>query len=845
MTALRCACAASLFAIAHVVTSLGLPGQCATAWEPGDAVRGVDGSVMAATMWDADGPGPLPERLVLGGTFLAAGSHAARALVLFDPATGEFAPIASSLQGFVHALQVMPNGDLIVAGNFTSVDGVTASSIARFDGASWSPIGTGIAGSVAALAVLPNGDLVAGGQFLTGQGASHLARFDGTAWVPLGAGPGTAQSSVASLLVRNNGDLVAGGLFYSPAGLYRAALWNGSSWAPLWGLTTGSVLALAESGGELVAGGTFGPLSGSNSSFLAKHVGGQWVPAGLGTNGPVYSMHSRANGDLVLGGAFTSVDGVPANHTALWNGSQWSALGSGIGSNVMALSSTAAGGLYAGGSFSTAGSGAAANVAAFLGTDWHALGSGESFDREVRAVLAARSGELFVAGTMRTAGASRLVGIARRSGSGWGPLGAGVDQSVLAMVELPNGDLVAGGEFTTAGGQSAAHVARWDGANWSPLGAGLDGPVHTLAVTAGGALLAGGSFAAAGGYHVARWDGTQWSALGGGANGLVRVLQSLPNGDVLAGGDFTSVGGVPASRIALWNGSTWSSLGAGLSSGWLPASCHAMTALPNGDLLAGGSFLLAGGATSPNLARWNGVSWSAFGGGLGGAYGPVYSLLTLPNGEVLAGGERSPGLPIGLLGMGYLVRGSGGGWTAIPEGPADGPVRAMSSTADGEVVVGGFFTALGGAPSPRVGWLRTTCRALAVQHAAGCPSSGGNNALRALNLPWSGSTFRAEGTGLPASALVFSVTGFGWRQLPLASVLSVGQPGCDLRPTSDLVRLYLSQGGAVTTELVLPNTSAFAGVVLYHQLMPWELDAGGAVVAATATDSLALTIGHF
>ena len=71
----------------------------------------------------------------------------------------------------VCALAVLPNGDLVAGGGFTTAGGVSANGIARWNGTSWSALGSGMDASVYALATLPNGNLVAGGEFSVVNGA--------------------------------------------------------------------------------------------------------------------------------------------------------------------------------------------------------------------------------------------------------------------------------------------------------------------------------------------------------------------------------------------------------------------------------------------------------------------------------------------------------------------------------------------------------------------------------------------------------------------------------------------------------------------------------------------------
>jgi len=69
--------------IIPVVCAISLLGSVATAqacdWVAGPGVSGVtrieglEGTVNATLMWDPDGAGPTPARLVVGGVFQAAG----------------------------------------------------------------------------------------------------------------------------------------------------------------------------------------------------------------------------------------------------------------------------------------------------------------------------------------------------------------------------------------------------------------------------------------------------------------------------------------------------------------------------------------------------------------------------------------------------------------------------------------------------------------------------------------------------------------------------------------------------------------------------------------------------
>jgi hypothetical protein len=138
------------------------------------------------------------------------------------------------MDSFVNALAVLPNGDLIAGGSFTTTGGVAANRVARWDGSTWSPLGSGMDGSVRALAAFPNGDVAAGGDFPTAipVTVNFVARWNGFSWTPLGSGMSSSVSALASL---PTDDLVAGG-FFTSAGEVPSAYWahwtdTGIPWA--------------------------------------------------------------------------------------------------------------------------------------------------------------------------------------------------------------------------------------------------------------------------------------------------------------------------------------------------------------------------------------------------------------------------------------------------------------------------------------------------------------------------------------------------------------------------------------------------------------------------------------
>jgi hypothetical protein len=336
----------------------------------------------------------------------------------------------------------------------------------------------------------------------------------------------------------------------------------------------------------------------------------------------------------------------------------------GLNGQVASLALMPNGDLAAGGSFTLAGGVAANRVARWNGTSWLPLGAGIDGDYIASMAVDIR-GDLFVTGEFAIAGGVSANNIARWNGAEWSTLGTGIGNVPsffdygATLLPLANGDVIAGGYFLLAGGNPVSYVARWNGEVWAGVGSGINSSVSDLAVTPIGDLIAVGQFYRAGGgpgTTIARWNGSSWSSIGSGLGretfngnpeGGAVAVTVLPNGDIVAGGSFREAGAVPVNRIARWNGAEWLPLGEGIG-GTNPvggASVMCLAVLPNGDLVAGGYFNTAGGTPARNIARWNGAVWSPLGSGV---VGGVHSLAPLPNGDLVVGGNFSSagGVPV-------------------------------------------------------------------------------------------------------------------------------------------------------------------------------------------------------
>jgi hypothetical protein len=321
-----------------------------------------------------------------------------------------------------------------VGGQFTTIGGVSAARIARWNGTTWSALGTGTPDVVYAL-IARDGWLYAGGGFANagGQPGTHgIAKWDGTNWFTVGGGMAQNNSGLRAFAFLGN-DLYAGGYQNELGGvtLHKLGRWNGVAWSALPGDPIGSTDSVSALGiyddgdGEaLYVGGTFTAAGGNSyARNIFRTYGTSVTPLGRGADGVVEAL-AVWNGSLYVGGHFTRVyqaDGteVIANKIARWDGTAWSALSSGMntvaGYHVWTLNVFDRGtgdALYAGGNFTSAGGATIRDLAVWNGTTWDAVGSSNLNGGIYALTTSGYDGGLYAGGTFTTAGtpsANRIV----------------------------------------------------------------------------------------------------------------------------------------------------------------------------------------------------------------------------------------------------------------------------------------------------------------------------------------------------------------------------------------------------------------------------------------------------
>lgn len=519
-----------------------------------------------------------------------------------------------------------------------------------------------------AVALLVLGTFAAGGLF---------AQLNDTGFNP------NASWNVKAAAMQPDGKIVIGGDFTNVGGVARNRIARlnadgnlDASFNPGSGVL-GTLLAIAvQPNGKILIGGFFTTVNGVSRNYIARLNANGSLDTGFdpgsGTDDTVRSIAVQPGGKIVIGGLFTSVDGVGRNRIARLNadGSLDTGFDPGTGANniVYAVALQTDGKIVIGGTFTSV-DGVSRNRIARLNTDG-------SFD------------------------------------TGFDP-GVGTTGTVFATALQADGKIVIGGAFTSVDSVSRNRVARLnaDGsldAGFDP-GSGAAASVYSMTLQADGKIVIGGNFTSVGGVgrnYVARLniDGSLDAGFdpGAGASSALNVVVAQVDGKTVITGVFTSVDGVGRNYIARLNAD------GSLENGFDPGTgadniVYTTTVQADGRIVIGGTFTSVNGVGRVRIARLNadGGLDTSFDPGTG-ADNTVFSTTVQPDGKIVISGDFTS---VNGVGRNRIARLNADGSLDTGFDPGAGVndiVYAMALQADGKIMIGGFFTSVGGVGRNRV-----------------------------------------------------------------------------------------------------------------------------------------------
>jgi trimeric autotransporter adhesin len=272
--------------------------------------------------------------LYAGGAFEGAGGVTVKGVAKWDGSSWSALGSGMGEPSVVCSLALDRQGNLYAGGNFNNAGGVPANHIAKWNGTTWSALGGGITGAqtesdypgptVLALTFDTPGNLYAGGAFTTAGGvaASSLAVWNGSSWSAAGTGLsggnfqfGIPTPEVDALMADGASNVYVGGQFTNAGGISANSIakWDGKNWS-----TFGTGVLPFEAGihslaldasGHLYVGGTFEIIGGISARNIAEWNGSGWNALGSGTyrdyGSYIYSLVFDRSENLDVGGDFT------------------------------------------------------------------------------------------------------------------------------------------------------------------------------------------------------------------------------------------------------------------------------------------------------------------------------------------------------------------------------------------------------------------------------------------------------------------------------------------------------------------------------------------------------------
>lgn len=255
---------------------------------------------------------------LLACALLVAGAASSQTLDAFDP----------NADGTVYCILPLPDGKVLVSGNFNTIGGQTRNHLARLnaDGSLDTAFNPNLDSQVYCIAALSDGKYMIGGVFSTIGGVSrkYLARLnaDGTLDSSFNASiPGTGLI-VRALVVQPDGKVIVGGNFTSVFSQTRNRLArlnaDGTLDSGFNPNLDGGVHCLArQPDGKILIAGPFSTVGATYRPGLARlNADGTLDTAFTPTAGQIETMALENDGDIIIGGQFTNVNGTTRNRIA-------------------------------------------------------------------------------------------------------------------------------------------------------------------------------------------------------------------------------------------------------------------------------------------------------------------------------------------------------------------------------------------------------------------------------------------------------------------------------------------------------------------------------------------------
>ena len=647
-----------------------------------------------------------------------------------QPARGQSAldGFDTDADGAVEIFVVQPDGKILIAGQFNTVSPkgglpVTRHRMARLnpDGSLDSVFNPDPNDAINTLELQADGTILVGGYFsnIGGQNRKYIARLNGTTGQAESFNP-DVDNIVIAIAVQADGKILVGGSFSNIGGVPRkyiarldAATGLPDSFDPN---PNGSVSGFSlQTDGKILVCGNFTNIGGQPRRRLARldSTTGQadsFNPNTDSSGFPTFHTTLQADGKILVHGIFFQLAGQPRRNLARVNedGTLDAAFNPNLTAVVQAIALQPDGKILAGGVFTTIGGQPRNRIARLDPVTGNADSFNPDSDDQVHAIAVQADGKILAGGFFTNMGGHPRNHIARLESDGSVEqtlnLRMGTFYEVFVTAVQADGKILIGGQFDNVLGVPRANLARLNANGTLDLAfdPSPNSYIQSITLQADGKILVGGNFTSIGGQarnRIARLDATTGLAdsFNPNANDEVRPIVVQLDGKILVGGYFTSIGGQVRNRCARLDPTT------GLADTLDPNADNYLQTVAlqaDGKILVGGAFTTIGGQTRRAIARLDPTTGLAdsFNPFTGPTAGQMISIVVQPDGKILVSGEFSSIGGQSRKGFARLDPASGLADSFDPNADNSFGGRSMVVQADGKILVGGVFSAIGGQP---------------------------------------------------------------------------------------------------------------------------------------------------
>ena len=677
---------------ASYLTRLNLDGSIDESFNTG---TGFNGKIYASCL-QSDG------KIIVGGNFTSYnGISAGRIIRLNEDGSYDttFNTTIGATTGIVYDIALQLDGEIIIVGSFTKYNNSPVNRVARLlpNGTLDSTFltGSGSALNITHAKVLSDQKILLTGNFtvFNGVSANRIIRLNANGTLDSTFNSGTGfNDDVNAIALQPDGKMVLGGNFT----IFNTTVAN-------------RIIRLNEDGTK-------------DESFVTG--------SGFSKEG-VSAIRINKNGDIMVGGSFTGFYNTTEALRLIFLQSDGSIkpnfdIGSGPASaSVLALEFDEEDSWFAGGSFTVfngQNQGRLVKINSDGEHDISYLASGIGFDNSVLSILPLPNRKIIVGGNFKKFNgnvAPKIVCLLENGMTDPAFNTAGSNNQVKTAALQTDGKIVLGGNFTKYNDLTNNRIVRIfsDGEidNSFSSGDGFNAQVYTLAIQFDQKIIAAGSFTKYRGSTVNANkitrilpDGTKDPNfnIGSGADDTIESVVLQSDGKILVGGHFKTFNGFPSAGLVRLNPDGSIDANFNIGNGF-DKYVYAIAIQSDNKIIVGGSFLTFNGISQKRIIRLNsdGTLDRTFGSGAGFSKGDVRTILIQPDERILVGGTFSG--TYNSLSSSRLIR-------LLPSGsydnsfavPLNNALSVMKFDEDYKLIIGGNFNSVAGISKHRIARLK-------------------------------------------------------------------------------------------------------------------------------------------